>query len=121
MACRSPGKSNMYKSPSRRRLAAVALASTLLLAACGGGGGGDVPLLSPPPSARFGASGNYANDCTLAGQKRFIRAYLDEVYFLYNEVPEIDPALYSNIPDYFNALLVRTPDINGQPKDHFSA
>ena len=42
-----------------------------------------------------------------------IRAYLDEVYLWYNEVPEIDASLYSNIPDYFNALLVKTPDANG--------
>ena len=111
----------MNKAPSRRWLAA-ALVSALLLAACGGGGGGgDAAPLGPPPSLRFGASGNYANDCTLEGQKRFIRAYMDEVYLWYNEIPEVNAAQYGNISDYFHALLVKTPDANGLPKDRFSA
>ncbi len=112
----------MYKSPARRRLATALAFATLLLAACGGGGGGgsSVPL-GPPPSARFGASTGLANICTLDGQKRFLRAYMDEVYLWYNEIPEIDATQYGNISDYFNALLVKTPDVNGQPKDRFSA
>lgn len=96
-----------------RTLAAWA-ASAVLLAACGGGGDGP----PPPRYARFedGAAG-----CDLNTQKQFTRAYLDEVYLWYDEIPAVDPAAYSNIPDYFNALLVKTPDVNGQPKDRFSA
>jgi hypothetical protein len=112
----------MNKSHARRRLAAALAFSSLLLAACGGGGGGSSPApLGPPPSARFGASSNYANVCTLDGQKRFVRAYMDEVYLWYNEIPEVDAAQFNNISDYFTALLVKTPDVNGQPKDRFSA
>jgi Peptidase family S41 len=33
----------------------------------------------------------------------------------------VDPNAYATIPDYFNALLVRTPDANGVQKDRFSA
>lgn len=109
------------QKPLSCRLAAVALGASLLLAACGGGGGGDSAALSPPPSARFGASSSYAGDCTLDGQKKFIRAYMDEVYLWYSEIPEVDASQYSNIPDYFSALLVRTPDANGVAKDRFSA
>ncbi|MDB5856710.1 MAG: hypothetical protein JWQ76_399 [Ramlibacter sp.] len=109
--------------PLSRRWLALGLASTLLLAACGGGGsggGGETVPLGPPPSARFGASSSFANDCTLAGQKRFVRSYMDEVYLWYNEIPEVDASQFNNITDYFHALLVQTPD-NGQPRDRFSA
>jgi hypothetical protein len=100
--------------------ALAALAAAALLAACGGGGG-DSDAPATPPSSRFGASSNYAGICTLEGQKQFARAYVDEVYLWYNEVPEVDPTKYNNIPDYFNALLVTTPDANGLPKDRYSA
>ena len=46
---------------------------------------------------------------------------MDEVYLWYNEIPAVDPAKYDNIPAYMNALLVRTPDAAGLPKDRFSA
>lgn len=114
----------MKHLPLIRPLAALC-ATAFLLAACGGGGNGEAPQQTdPPPSQRFGASSQLEGDvagCSLATQKRFTRAYLDEAYLWYNEIPEIDPAAYSNIPDYFNALLVRTPDSSGQPKDRFSA
>ncbi|MBC5784767.1 hypothetical protein H8N03_17590 [Ramlibacter sp. USB13] len=112
----------MKKHALFRSLAACATAAWLL-AGCGGGGGdgGGSSTLGPPPSARFGASTQFEGICDLPTQKRFVRSYLDEVYLWYNEVPEVNAAAYSNIPDYFNALLVRTPDANGQPKDRFSA
>jgi hypothetical protein len=101
-------------------------ACALLLAACGGGGsdggGGSnsTPAPATPPSARFGASTQFENVCTVEGQKRFVRSYLDEVYLWYNEIPEVDASRYSTPEDYFNALLVQTPDANGQPRDRFS-
>jgi hypothetical protein len=101
-----------------RPLAAI-LAATLLLAGCGGGGGGGDA--STPASSRFGPSSAYAGMCELEDQKRFVRSYLDEVYLWYDEIPEVDSAQYGNVPDYFNALRVRTPDANGLPKDRFSA
>lgn len=91
-----------------RPLAAALLASLLLLAGCGGGGGGDdAPApLGPPPSTRFGSSYNYANVCTLDGQRQFLRAYMDEVYLWYDRVPEVNAAQYTDIGQYFDALLV---------------
>ena len=106
------------KKSSVARLLAAALASALLLAGCGGSGGDGAP--ATPPSARFGASSMFAGVCTLDGQKQFTRAYLDEVYLWYNEIPEVDASRFNNIPDYFNALLVKTPDVNGLPRDRFS-
>lgn len=101
---------------------AAALAAALLLAACGGGGGGgETTGGDTPPSTRFGPSSAWAGQCGLEEQKRFVRSYMDEVYLWYNEIPEVDSTNYSTIPDYFDALRVRTPDHNGLPKDRFSA
>ncbi|MBE7366446.1 S41 family peptidase [Ramlibacter pallidus] len=117
----------MQLKPLSRSLAALA-ASLLLLASCGGGGGdgdgaaaGLMPGVPPGGSAAYAGVAGDAQSCSLDRQKNFVRAYLDEVYLWYDEIPSVDPAAYSNIPDYFNALLVRTPDASGQPRDRFSA
>lgn len=116
------------KSPVRPALRAAMFAAALGLAGCGGGGGGggDNAVAPPgsPPSTRFGASSQFEGSvagCSVETQKHFVRSYLDEVYLWNDEIPEVNPAAYSTIPDYFNALLVRTPDVNGVPKDRFSA
>lgn len=111
--------SNYMQKLFARRAVAALFASVLLLAGCGGGGGGGSPLA--PPSSTYGPSSDYAGICTLEGQKRFVRSYLDEVYLWYDEIPQVDASAYDNIPDYFDALLVRTPDASGLPKDRFSA
>lgn len=108
-----------------RSLAAGALAA-LLLAACGGGGGGgtgSTGTVTPPPddTSSLLPSSTYAGQCSLADQKRFVRSYLNEVYLWYREVPQVDPALYGGVADYFHALLVTTPDANGLPRDRHSS
>ena len=117
----------MKKLPLSRSLGALATCTLLLLAGCGGGGGGqDAPAPAPStpgairPTTALGSSSQYEGICDLETQKKFTRAYLDEVYFWYNEIVDVDRAQFNNIPDYFNALLVRTPDANGRPKDRFS-
>jgi hypothetical protein len=108
--------------PSCRNLfsrgAFVSLAAALLLAGCGGDGGGDSP---PPANTTFPPSASLAGICTLPGEMAFLRSYMDEVYLWYNEIPAVDPANFNSIPAYMNALLVRTPDAAGLPKDQFSA
>jgi len=108
------------KKPSLLRTLASLAASALLLAACGGGGGGGDggTGASFAPSAQF--EGGVAG-CSVATQKKFIRTYMDEVYFWYREIPEVDPTKFTTVEDYFHALLVKTPDANGLPKDRFSA
>ncbi|HEY8359842.1 MAG TPA: S41 family peptidase [Ramlibacter sp.] len=96
-----------------RPLCAAMLASTLLLAACGGGGGGG--------EGGFVRSSRLDNICVAETEKQWVRSYLDEVYLWSDEIVDVDAANYSNPADYFNALLVRTPDAFGLPKDRFSA
>jgi hypothetical protein len=116
----------MKKLPLSRSLAALPAACMLvLLTACGGGGGGGDtgPRTDGPirPTTALGSSFQYEGMCDLETQKKFTRAYLDEVYFWYNEIVDVDASRFNSIPDYFDALLVRTPDSNGLPKDRFSA
>jgi hypothetical protein len=106
------------KKPSLLRTFATLATSALLLAGCGGGGGSS----TPPP--KFGFSTEFeagVAGCTVETQKKFVRAYMDEVYLWYREIPEVDAAKFGTVEDYFHALLVKTPDVNGQPKDRFSA
>lgn len=118
----------MNKLHPSRALGILAVSASLLLAACGGGGGGGTggdltPATNAPirPTTPLGSSFQYEGICDLETQKKFTRSYLDEVYFWYNEIVDVDRAGFTNIPDYFDALLVRTPDVNGVPKDRFSA
>ncbi|WP_460890679.1 S41 family peptidase, partial [Ramlibacter alkalitolerans] len=115
----------MKKLSSSRSLAALAGCALLLLAACGGGGD-DAPAAAATgngirPTTALGSSVQYEGICDLETQKKFTRAYLDEVYLWYDEIVDVDASRFRNIPDYFDALLVRTPDANGVAKDRFSA
>ena len=99
----------------------AATAATWLLASCGGGGGGADAPAPIPTSGGLQPSASLANMCTLETEKKFVRSYLDEVYLWWNEIPTVNAANYATVAAYFNALLVRTPDATGQPKDRFSA
>ena len=96
------------------------LALALGLSACGGGGGGGSSSTTPPPSASLPPSSTLANVCTVEGEKKFVRSYMDEAYLWYREVPTVNAANYTSVVDYFKALLVKTLDSNGLAKDQFS-
>jgi hypothetical protein len=106
------------------------LAGALVLPGCGGGGGGgeaaptenpSAPAAPAPVASKFPPSSTLAGICTIEGQKQFVRSYLDEVYLWADEITDVDPAEYSTLSGYFNALLVKTPDVTGRPKDRFSS
>jgi hypothetical protein len=105
------------RNPFSRGALAV-MAAALLLVGCGGGGGGGQ---ATPSNAALQPSSSLAGICTLEGQKDFLRSYMNEVYLWYNEIPSVNPADYTSITAYMSALLVRTPDAAGLPKDRFSA
>ncbi|HEY0825406.1 MAG TPA: S41 family peptidase, partial [Ramlibacter sp.] len=98
-----------------RSLAAI-VAGSLLLASCGGGGGGGAPRSPYGTSAQFAEIPGDPESCSVARQKSFVRAYIDEVYLWYREVPTVDASQYtttSQVDDYFDALT-------NLPKDEFS-
>jgi len=107
----------MRSHPVHRRcpFATLLAAAVLALAGCGGGGG------DGPATTAFAPSASLANMCTLDEQKSFVRSYLDEVYLWYDEIPVVDPAPFTTVTSYFNALLVKALDAAGLPKDRFSA
>lgn len=119
-------------SRSGLRALCVGWAAAVLLSACGGGGGNagncvsgsaqvcaaDTP--ADPGQAPATSSEALANMCTLEGEKRFTRAYLDETYLWYDEIPAVNAAAYSQLDAYFYALLTPRLDTSGQLKDRFS-
>lgn len=90
------------------------------LAACGGGGGGGGGSPAGASAPQAPTSRALENICTVAGEKNFTHAYLDENYLWYGEIPQIDASVYTSVNSYFYDLLVTTPDSNGLPKDQFS-
>lgn len=105
----SPALSKFLRSCGSATLVAAAA----LLASCGGGD-------ATPAAPAFPPSSSLANVCTLDGQQKFVRSFLDETYLWYDEIPAVMASDFATVPGYFNALLVKTPDANGQPRDRFS-
>jgi carboxyl-terminal processing protease len=95
--------------------AVLTAALAAFLAACGGGGGGSA---AAPPAVQ--GSSAYAGICTLEAEKQFTRAYLEEAYLWYSEMPAVDAALFDSVPAYFDSLLTPQLDAYGQAKDRFS-
>lgn len=118
------------------------------LSACGGGGGGSpapapVPVPSPPPSGIV-PSASVAKQCvaprastddkagTLDTEKAWVRAFMDETYLWYKEVPQVDPAaapytlaangndVFKTVSAYFDALLTPSRTASGKLTDQFS-
>lgn len=110
------------------------LVAAATLTACGGGSDGD-------SSNRLASSSQYAQQCaptnpyasthtgSLDVEKQWVRAYLNDAYLWYDEVPAVTPGLakYSNTSDvygsldnYFQALKTIRLTASGARKDKFS-
>jgi hypothetical protein len=87
------------------RTALSGLLTAALLAACGGGDDAPAPAAS----------------CTLDDQKSWLGSYMSDQYLWYATKPNPDPAPFTSITDYFQALLTRgvagNPDL---PFDRWS-
>jgi len=130
------GVQGQQKAGARVRATWVSLlAAAATLTACGGGGGGD------EYNERLAGSQQYAQQCaptnpyasthggSLAVEKQWVRAYLNDAYLWYDEVPNVNAgaALYSNTSDvygsldnYFEALKTTRVTTSGARKDQFS-
>jgi hypothetical protein len=102
----------MNMSSQLRSLAAL-VTSAVVLTACGGGGGGSA---NESPYGRSVQFSEPLAGCSVETQKSFVRAYVDEAYLWYRDVPVVDAATYTtvaSVKDYFNALT-------NLPQDRFS-
>ena len=89
-----PGRTPPRTPPTLKALLVSAVA--LGLVACGGGGGGDAVATSPPAAS--------AADCSLAGQKNWMRSFMAERYYWAGQSPNPDPAPFTSVSSYFTAL-----------------
>ena len=119
----------------------VMAAWTLALAACGGGGDGGgsagVPagdgdtivassrvenVCVAPRSGMDPATGQLFTDQpgTVAQEKSWVRAYIDETYLWFDEIPtSVRAANYATPQTYFDALRTPALTASGKPKDRF--
>ena len=107
-----------------RRIVAVL---TLALVSCGGSDGGVASWkvtgqrCAAPRTGADPVTGQAYRDAkgTLEDEKSWLRAWIDDTYLWYSEVPNVNASAYTSATSYFDAL--RTPAItsSGNPKDRF--
>jgi carboxyl-terminal processing protease len=56
---------------------------------------------------------------TLDDEKRWLRAWTDDLYLWYREVPAVDPSKYTTATDYFDQLKTPVITTSGKAKDQF--
>jgi carboxyl-terminal processing protease len=78
----------------------VPLGLLLVLPACGGG--------SPTDADGTGSTGT--GSCTTLGQNTFVRDTLQDIYFWYRELPNLDPARSSSPEAYLEAVRYKPLD-----------
>ena len=108
----------------------------LLLSACGGGGGGGTsgadPATTPATASSFAPSISLANQCasprpntadtqgSVAQEKAYLRAFVDESYLWYRDVPgNLVAANYATAPAYFEVLKTPAVTASGAAVDQF--
>jgi len=110
-----------------RRLAAALFAVTT---ACGSGGSSEPPSLSSRYAARCATPRTGTDSLTgapyvdrpgtVVDEKAWLRAWTDELYLWYREVPtNLDPVAYPAPVTYFMALRTSALTASGRPKDRF--
>jgi carboxyl-terminal processing protease len=131
--------------PARRAAVVATLAAVAMIAACGGGGGGGgvaFPVAATPAApgdASIVASSTVAGQCaaprfgadpdtgaafpdrpgSAATEKSWIRAWIDETYLWFDEVPGLAAADFATPIDYFSALKTPKTTASGRAKDRF--
>ena len=56
---------------------------------------------------------------TLNDEKTWLRAWIDDTYLWYSEVPAVDPAQYTSVTAYFDKLKTTQKTSSGNDKDRF--
>jgi carboxyl-terminal processing protease len=115
-------------------------AFTLALAGCGGGGGGGNAGVTAGDGDTVAFSSSVQNVCvaprsgidpatgqsftdqpgTLEQEKNWVRAYIDETYLWFDEIPaSVRADSYATPQAYFDALRTPALTASGRPKDRF--
>jgi len=95
----------------------TAAALFLLLSSCGGSGS-DVDYSGLAGKCATPRPGQDQQG-TLDDEKKWLRAWTDDMYLWYREVPAANPAQYSTATDYFDVLKTPATTASGKPKDQF--
>lgn len=124
--------------------AALLTALPIVLLGCGGGGGDSTSSatsngLSWSAGDFSQTATNLADKCSVvrtgidpytgknypdkAGsslyEKMFLRAFSNETYLWYDEIPDNNPNNYASVVDYFDSLVTSATTASGQKKDRF--
>ena len=115
-------------------------ALTLVLAGCGGGSGGGEAVVTASDGDTLVLSSSLKNICvaprsgidpatgqsftdqagTVAQEKSWVRAYIDETYLWFDEIPvSVRADSYATPQAYFDALRTPVLTASGRPKDRF--
>jgi carboxyl-terminal processing protease len=128
--------------PSRRARWVLPLAALAVLAGCGGGGGSTLGsgggqstwtsgvFLPPAKFAALCATPRTGTDPytgqpypdmpgTTTDENNWLRSWTHELYLWYDEVQDVNPALYSSTADYFQLMKTTETTASGAPKDRF--
>ncbi len=115
----------MPSCPKTQRLW-TALTAVALLTACGDNIQEDYysryyAKCATPRTGKDPSTGKSYPDSqgTLDDEKSFLRAWIDDLYLWYREVPELDPAQYATAVDYFAVLKTTATTPSGKAKDQF--
>ena len=123
---------------------ALLTALPIALLGCGGGGGDSTSSatsngLSWSAGDFSQTATNLANKCSVARigidpytgknypdetgsslyEKMFLRAFSNETYLWYDEIPDNNPNNYASVVDYFDSLVTPATTASGQKKDRF--
>jgi C-terminal processing protease CtpA/Prc len=124
--------------------AALLTALPIALLGCGGGGGDSTSSatsngLSWSAGDFSQTAANLANKCSVARtgtdpytgknypdkagstlyEKMFLRAFSNDTYLWYDEIPDNNPNNYPSIVNYFDSLVTSSTTASGQKKDRF--
>jgi carboxyl-terminal processing protease len=98
---------------------------SLALARCGGDEGAPWRQLAAKCAAPRSGTDPFTNKGypdqkgSLDDEKKWLRAWTDDTYLWYSEVPAVDPAAYPTALAYFDVLKTPAVTASGKPKDQF--
>lgn len=121
--------------------AAAALSLLLSLSACGGGGSGSADAAAAATQATsngstyvkgvFMPSQTFVNQCamprpntddlqgSILRENNYLRSLTNELYLWYRDVPDLNPAAFSDTLSYFDGLKTSAKTASGADQDRF--